>query len=108
MQRFVLTLQYLGTRYSGWQRQTNAVAIQELVENALEAVCGTRVTASASGRTDAGVHAAALPLHADVFHVATHAHVAVPLDASRMAGPPRRSSDTTISAPSTPTLKTTS
>lgn len=66
MQRFVLTLQYLGTRYAGWQRQTNAVAIQEIVEGALEAVCGSPVSASASGRTDAGVHAAALPVHADI------------------------------------------
>ena len=66
MPRFLLTVQYLGTRYSGWQTQANAVGIQQVVEAALEKMCGSRVLVEASGRTDAGVHARAQRAHADI------------------------------------------
>lgn len=52
-----LTLEYDGTRYHGWQRQKNALTLQEVVEAALERLTGERVRLMASGRTDAGVHA---------------------------------------------------
>jgi|UniRef100_A0A7C5ALN9 tRNA pseudouridine38-40 synthase len=52
-----LTLEYDGTRYHGWQRQKNALTLQEVVEEALERLTGERVRLIASGRTDAGVHA---------------------------------------------------
>jgi tRNA pseudouridine38-40 synthase len=64
--RLLLTLQYLGTRYAGWQLQTNALAIQQLVEEALARTYGTTVRLEAAGRTDAGVHALAQRAHADV------------------------------------------
>jgi tRNA pseudouridine38-40 synthase len=54
-----LTLAYDGTAYGGWQRQPNAVTVQELIEKALEKVLGSRFTVHGSGRTDAGVHARA-------------------------------------------------
>jgi len=54
-----LTLQYDGTRYSGWQIQKNATSIQELVENAVTRITGAKTHVTASGRTDAGVHARA-------------------------------------------------
>ena len=51
------TLAYVGTRYAGWQRQANAVAVQQVVEEALADLTGERVTVVGAGRTDAGVHA---------------------------------------------------
>lgn len=52
-----LTLEYEGTNYSGFQRQKNGVAIQNLLEKALETICGKPVAVIGAGRTDAGVHA---------------------------------------------------
>jgi tRNA pseudouridine38-40 synthase len=51
------TLAYVGTRYAGWQRQTNALAVQEVVETALADLTGESVRVVGAGRTDAGVHA---------------------------------------------------
>jgi tRNA pseudouridine38-40 synthase len=52
-----LLLEYDGTRYHGWQRQKNAVTIQQTLEEALERLIGEKVALIGSGRTDAGVHA---------------------------------------------------
>jgi tRNA pseudouridine38-40 synthase len=52
-----LKLAYDGTAYGGWQRQPNCLSVQELVERAFRRVTGERVAITASGRTDAGVHA---------------------------------------------------
>jgi tRNA pseudouridine38-40 synthase len=57
MRSFKVTLSYDGTNYSGWQVQPNGVTIQEKLEGALARVCGVRIRVTASGRTDAGVHA---------------------------------------------------
>ncbi len=53
-----LVLQYDGARYCGWQRQLNALSVQQVVEEALLPVVGQLVSVKAAGRTDAGVHAA--------------------------------------------------
>lgn len=52
-----LTLEYDGTRYHGWQRQKNALSIQEVIETALARITGEAIPLIGSGRTDAGVHA---------------------------------------------------
>jgi len=52
-----LILCYDGTHYHGWQRQKNAVTLQETVENQIHVITGETVSLTASGRTDAGVHA---------------------------------------------------
>lgn len=52
-----LLLSYLGTAYSGWQRQKNAMTVQQRLEEAIEKTCEARVSLSGCGRTDAGVHA---------------------------------------------------
>ncbi len=58
MRNIKLILQYEGTRYQGWQRQTSSDnTIQGKLERLLERMCGEVVELSASGRTDAGVHA---------------------------------------------------
>lgn len=53
-----LLLAYDGTDFSGWQRQPAAPTVQATVETALEQLLGEPATVYASGRTDAGVHAA--------------------------------------------------
>jgi len=77
--QILLTVAYDGTNYAGWQRQVNAVAVQEKVEDALSgllklqgncsaisvggnrnaqgAFCSRTVVVRAASRTDAGVHA---------------------------------------------------
>jgi tRNA pseudouridine38-40 synthase len=52
-----LILEYDGTRYHGWQRQKNALSLQQVIEEALARITGETVRLIASGRTDAGVHA---------------------------------------------------
>jgi tRNA pseudouridine38-40 synthase len=52
-----LSLEYDGTLYHGWQRQKNALSIQEVIETALARITGEAVRLLGSGRTDAGVHA---------------------------------------------------
>ena len=59
MRNVKLIVSYDGTSYVGWQRQKNGLSVQELIENAVFAVTGEKVCVIASGRTDAGVHAAA-------------------------------------------------
>ncbi len=64
--RILLTLQYLGTRYAGWQMQANAIGVQQVVEEALAKMYGSAIRIEGGSRTDAGVHAAAQRAHADV------------------------------------------
>ncbi len=53
-----INLEYDGTRFSGWQRQGNSQdTIQGTIEKHLFDVLGEEVEVTASGRTDAGVHA---------------------------------------------------
>jgi tRNA pseudouridine38-40 synthase len=52
-----LLVEYDGTRYHGWQRQAEALTIQQVLEASLERLTGEKVALIGSGRTDAGVHA---------------------------------------------------
>src|SRR5579863_4456077 len=67
MPRFKLTIEYAGTRYSGWQIQKNARTIQGEIDRAARTVTGRKdFELYGSGRTDAGVHALAQVAHLDV------------------------------------------
>ena len=67
MPRFKLTIEYAGTRYSGWQKQKNARTVQGEIDRAIvEAFGEVLVDSQGSGRTDAGVHALAQVAHIDV------------------------------------------
>jgi tRNA pseudouridine38-40 synthase len=67
MPRFKLTIEYAGTRYSGWQIQKNARTVQGELDRAVRAATGAAdVDLQGSGRTDAGVHALAQVAHLDV------------------------------------------
>lgn len=66
-----LTLAYRGTAYAGWQRQDNAVTVQEVVETALARLVGgdpaaRPVVVHAASRTDAGVHAREQVVHGEL------------------------------------------
>ena len=60
MQNYKLTIQYDGSRYSGWQVQGNTEqTVQGKLQRVLGALDGGEVEVHGSGRTDAGVHARA-------------------------------------------------
>lgn len=65
MKRILLTVEYDGTAYAGWQRQVNGLAVQQVLEEALSSACGHPVTVTGSSRTDAGVHALDQKVHFD-------------------------------------------
>lgn len=66
MQRWKLTIEYDGTPYCGWQRQSHALSIQQRLEDAFFAFCQQTLTLSVAGRTDAGVHARGQVAHVDL------------------------------------------
>lgn len=56
--RYLITFSYDGTNYSGYQKQPNAMTVQGVLENVLTKINSNKqVFVSASGRTDAHVHA---------------------------------------------------
>ena len=55
--KYKLTIAYDGTQYGGWQVQTNATAVQTLIENSLKTALREEIAITGAGRTDAGVHA---------------------------------------------------
>ncbi len=64
--RIKAIVSYDGTAYGGWQLQKNAPSIQGELEKVLFELCGKRIPVTAAGRTDAGVHAVAMPVHFDI------------------------------------------
>ena len=53
----LLTIEYDGTGFSGWQRQPEARTVQGTVEKVLTELVGEQVVVDGVSRTDAGVHA---------------------------------------------------
>jgi len=66
MPTYRLTLAYRGTAYAGWQRQENALAVQQVVEEALERLLGRPARIVGASRTDAGVHARGQAAHLEL------------------------------------------
>ena len=64
--RYKLILEYDGSSFVGWQRQTNGLSVQEVIEAAVEGFCGEAVRLYGAGRTDAGVHARGQCAHLDL------------------------------------------
>ena len=63
MRKILLTIQYNGKSFCGWQKQKNALSVQEVLENKISALLSEQIVLEASGRTDAGVHAFAQTAH---------------------------------------------
>lgn len=66
MPRYRFTIEYDGTAFVGWQRQSEGASVQGAIEDAIDAFAGERVSLRAAGRTDAGVHATGQVAHFDL------------------------------------------
>lgn len=65
MKRYLIVVEYKGTNYCGWQRQNNALSVQQVLADTFYSLTQERVTMHGSGRTDAGVHALRQHVHFD-------------------------------------------
>ena len=63
--RYFIRLAYDGTTFHGWQRQSNAMTIQQTIEDALSMMLKSPVQLTGAGRTDTGVHADEFFAHFD-------------------------------------------
>ncbi|MCH7523907.1 MAG: tRNA pseudouridine(38-40) synthase TruA [Bacteroidetes bacterium] len=63
--RFFIELSYNGKAYHGWQNQSNAISVQEVLENALSTLLKEKISIVGAGRTDTGVHAIQMFAHFD-------------------------------------------
>lgn len=63
--RYFVWLSYKGTRYHGWQRQDNALTVQQVLEEAFSVVFRQPIAITGAGRTDTGVHASCMAAHFD-------------------------------------------
>lgn len=66
MKRYKMTVEYLGTKYSGWQCQARGVGVQQIIEKALSDFFGKKIKIHGSGRTDKGAHASGQVAHFDI------------------------------------------
>lgn len=64
--RFLATIQYDGSHYSGYQKQPDKETIQSRLEEVLTRINKKDVSVHGSGRTDAGVHALGQRIHFDL------------------------------------------
>lgn len=74
-QRYFLFLSYDGREFHGWQRQKNAVSVEQTLERALSLLLRSETPLTGAGRTDAGVNALCMVAHFDA---------PAPLDAGRL------------------------
>jgi len=85
--RYFLHLAYQGTNYSGWQRQTTAISIQQVIEDSISKMLKEIVFIHGCGRTDAGVHASQYFAHIDIkraidFNFVERINLVLPSDIS--------------------------
>ncbi|KAK9217516.1 hypothetical protein WN943_006143 [Citrus x changshan-huyou] len=69
IQRYLIAVEYIGTRFSGSQKQLNCRTVVGVLEEAFHKFIGQPVSISLSSRTDAGVHAASNVCHVDVERI---------------------------------------
>ena len=65
MHRYQILVEYVGTKYVGWQKQLKGKSIQKEIENNLSKLLKQKIIVYGSGRTDAGVHALEQSAHFD-------------------------------------------
>tara|TARA_B100001057_G_scaffold495299_1_gene593966 strand:+ start:2954 stop:3703 length:750 start_codon:yes stop_codon:yes gene_type:complete len=64
--RFFLDFSYNGQHFHGWQRQINAISVQQTIEDCISIIQGDKTSISGAGRTDSGVHAKQMIAHLDL------------------------------------------
>lgn len=64
--RYFIEFSYNGSEFHGWQRQNNALTVQQILEESLSLIQGELLTVVGAGRTDSGVHARLMVAHFDV------------------------------------------
>lgn len=64
--RYFIVFSYFGKPYHGWQRQPNALSVQQVLEESLSIILRKTITVLGAGRTDTGVHAKYMVAHFDV------------------------------------------
>ncbi len=64
--RYFMDISYHGKSFHGWQKQKNAVSVQEVLEDKLSTIFQMKVDITGSGRTDTGVHAKQQIAHFDI------------------------------------------
>lgn len=69
LNRYFIKLAYNGKAYHGWQRQENAVTVQQVLEDAVSTIFSETVEITGAGRTDTGVHATEFYAHFDSENV---------------------------------------
>jgi tRNA pseudouridine38-40 synthase len=68
MPRFFFEISYDGSHFHGWQRQNNAISVQQKIEEVFSMIYRENVEILGSGRTDKGVHASSFFFHVDLPH----------------------------------------
>ncbi len=61
--RYFVQFSYFGKAYHGWQKQPNAITVQQVLEAAFSRLLRHSVDLTAAGRTDTGVHAKEMLAH---------------------------------------------
>ncbi|KAL2460541.1 Pseudouridine synthase family protein [Abeliophyllum distichum] len=69
LQRYLVAIEYIGTRFSGAQQQSNCRTVVGVLEEAFQKFIGHPVSIFCSSRTDAGVHALSNVCHVDVERI---------------------------------------
>jgi tRNA pseudouridine38-40 synthase len=64
--RYFFSTSYKGTSYHGWQKQPNAISVQQRVEEVFSIILNNEIEIVGSGRTDTGVHATQQFFHVDL------------------------------------------
>ena len=86
MPNLLLTIRYKGTDYHGWQVQKNALTVQEVLQDAIEKLYGSRLDVKGCSRTDTGVHAnmycvsCNAPFFAGEYHTVSALNTYLPQD----------------------------
>jgi len=79
--RYFVAFSYFGQAYHGWQRQPNALSVQQLMEESLSTLLKSTISLVGAGRTDAGVHAKNMYAHFDFQEIKNLAELTYRLNA---------------------------
>ncbi len=78
--RYLITIEYFGKNYSGWQSQKNAIGVADVLNEKLSELFKQKINIDGSGRTDAGVHAIGQMAHFDAAPVIPPSRLAMAIN----------------------------